>query len=136
MTGRTSGSLKTCASYPQSCCYGISGRRKQRDGLTQVHLENGSYNSDGPTTSVVITRNKTNKPTTAMVVVCLLVLFLVITFCVRRSQGELVMAVSLSLAAFPHYWTDLGVTWGMLGVPSSCALLGGFAKISAWVLLL
>jgi len=30
VTGRTSGSLKTCASYPQSCCCVTSGRRKQR----------------------------------------------------------------------------------------------------------
>jgi len=33
----------------------------------------------------------------------------------------------MSLAAFPHYCTDSDVSWGMVGVPSSCALLGGFA---------
>jgi len=32
-----------------------------------------------------------------------------------------------SLTAFPHYCTDPNITWGMVGVPSSCALLGGFA---------
>jgi len=37
------------------------------------------------------------------------------------------VSVCLSLAAFPHYCTDPDVTWGMVGVPSSCALLGGFA---------
>jgi len=35
--------------------------------------------------------------------------------------------VCLSLAAFPHYCTDPDVTWEMIGVPPSCALLGGFA---------
>ena len=61
----------------------------------------------------------------------------VITFRVRRSRGEmyigygrLCVCVSVSvphLAAFPHYWTDPDVTWRMLGVPSSCEVLGGFA---------
>ena len=37
------------------------------------------------------------------------------------------VSVCLSPAAFPHYSTDLGVSWGMVGVPSSCAQLGGFA---------
>jgi len=37
------------------------------------------------------------------------------------------VSVCLSLAAFPHYCTDPDVTWGMVGVPSSYALLGGFA---------
>jgi len=37
------------------------------------------------------------------------------------------VCLSLSLAAFPHYCTDPDVTWGMTGVASSCALLGGFA---------
>jgi len=36
------------------------------------------------------------------------------------------VSVYLSLAAF-RYCTDSHVTWGMVGVPSSCALLGGFA---------
>jgi len=45
------------------------------------------------------------------------------------------LSVGLSFAAFPHYYTDPGVTWGMVGVPSSCALLGGFA-IGASVALL
>jgi len=35
-------------------------------------------------------------------------------------------SVCLSLATFPHYCTDPDETWGMVGVPSSCALLGGF----------
>jgi len=38
------------------------------------------------------------------------------------------VCVYLSLAAFPHYFTDPDVSWGMVGVPSSCALLGGFAN--------
>jgi len=58
------------------------------------------------------------------------------TFRVRRSRGEMYtkllvtrvcMSVCLSLAAFPHYCTDQAVTWGMVGVPSSCALLSGLA---------
>jgi len=36
-------------------------------------------------------------------------------------------SVCLSLVAFPHYCTDLDVTWGMAGVPPSCALLGRYA---------
>ena len=35
--------------------------------------------------------------------------------------------VCLSLPAFSHHCTDPDVTWGMVGVPHSCALLGGFA---------
>jgi len=45
------------------------------------------------------------------------------------------VSVCLSVAAFPHYCTDPDVTWGMVGVPPSCALLGGFA-ISARVSLM
>ena len=45
------------------------------------------------------------------------------------------LCVCLTLAAFPRYCTDPDVTWGMVGVPSSCALLGGFA-IGAQVTLL
>jgi len=38
------------------------------------------------------------------------------------------LCVCLSFVAFPHYCTDLDVTCGKgRGVPSSCALLGGFA---------
>jgi len=38
------------------------------------------------------------------------------------------VCVCLSLATFPHYCTDLDVTWGMVGgVPASCSLMGGFA---------
>jgi len=33
------------------------------------------------------------------------------------------VSVCVSLTAFPHYCTDPDVTWGMVGVPSSCALL-------------
>ena len=32
------------------------------------------------------------------------------------------LSVCVSLAAFPHCCTDLDVSWGMVGVPSSCAL--------------
>jgi len=45
------------------------------------------------------------------------------------------LSVCLSLATFPHYCTDPDVTWGMVGVLCSCALLGGFA-VSARVSLL
>jgi len=45
------------------------------------------------------------------------------------------LCVCLPLAAFPNYCMDLNVTWGVTVVPSSCALLGGFA-IGAWVSLL
>jgi len=56
----------------------------------------------------------------------------IITFRVMRSRGKMYsghgrLCVCLSLAAFPHYCTDPDVTWGMVGVPSSYALLGGFA---------
>jgi len=37
------------------------------------------------------------------------------------------VSVCLWLAAFPHYCTDPDVTREMVGVPPSCALLGGFA---------
>jgi len=37
------------------------------------------------------------------------------------------LCACLSLTAFPHYCTDPDVTCGMVGVPPSCALLGGFA---------
>jgi len=49
--------------------------------------------------------------------------------CRRREMcsGYGRLCVYLSLATFPHYCMDLDVTWGMVGVPSSCALLGRFA---------
>jgi len=57
----------------------------------------------------------------------------VITFRVSRSRREMYIGHArlcvclLSIAAFPHYCMDPDVTWGMVGVPPSCALLGGFA---------
>jgi len=42
-------------------------------------------------------------------------------------HGRLCVSLSLFLAAFPHYCTDPGVTWGNGRVLRSCALLGGFA---------
>ena len=39
--------------------------------------------------------------------------------------GHARLCVCLSLAAFPHYCMDPDVSWGMVEVPSSCALLGG-----------
>ena len=43
------------------------------------------------------------------------------------------LCVCLSLAAFPHYCTDPDVTWEWNRVPSSCALLDGFATgARAW----
>jgi len=56
----------------------------------------------------------------------------IITFRTRRSPGDMYsgysrLCVCLSLAAFPHYCTDLGVSWGNGRDASSCALLGGFA---------
>ena len=47
------------------------------------------------------------------------------------------VCVCLFFAAFWHYCTDPDVNWlgGMVGVPSSCALLGGIT-IGAWVSLL
>jgi len=57
-----------------------------------------------------------------------------ITFRVRRSRGEMYnighvcLCVCLSVTAFPHDCTDPDVTWANgIGVPFSCALLGGFA---------
>jgi len=35
----------------------------------------------------------------------------------------------LSLAAFPHYSTDPDFTWGMVGVPPGCALLGNLQSV-------
>jgi len=37
------------------------------------------------------------------------------------------LCVCVCIAAFSHYYTYPDVTWGMVGVPSSCALMGGFA---------
>jgi len=37
------------------------------------------------------------------------------------------LSVCLSAAACPHYCTDLDITWGVVGDPPSCALLGRFA---------
>jgi len=58
---------------------------------------------------------------------------LFVTFHVRLSRGEmysvhgrLCVCVRLSLAAFPHYCTYPYVTWRMVRVPPSCALLGRF----------
>jgi len=64
----------------------------------------------------------------------------VITFRVRHSRSEMYIGhgrlcvcvsvclpVCLSLVAFKHYCTDLDVSWGMIGVLSSCAQLCGFA---------
>jgi len=61
-----------------------------------------------------------------------------ITVGVRRSRGEMYsghgrLCVCLSLAVFPHYCTDPDVTWGMAGVPYSCALLLGGLGIGARV---
>ena len=61
-----------------------------------------------------------------------------VTFCVSRRRREMytghgrlcvcLSVICLSLAAFPHYCADPDVTWrNGTGVPSSCALLGGFA---------
>jgi len=59
-----------------------------------------------------------------------------ITFRVSRRRhemysvhGRLCVSVCLSLAACPHYCTDPDVTEGMIGVPSSCALLGGLQSV-------
>jgi len=43
----------------------------------------------------------------------------IITFRVSRRRREMLsgLCVCLSLAAFPHYCTDPGATWGMVGVP-------------------
>ena len=35
----------------------------------------------------------------------------------------------MSLAAFPHYSTDPDFTWGMVGVPPGCALLGNLQSV-------
>jgi len=75
--------------------------------------------------------------------------WVLITFLVRHSRGEMYtsfgrlcvclcvcLSVYLALAAFPHYCMDPDVTWGMVGVPCSCALLGGFAigaRLIDWV---
>jgi len=53
----------------------------------------------------------------------------VVTFRVSRGRretytGHARLCVCLSAVACPHYCTDPDVTWGMVGVPPSCALLG------------
>jgi len=61
-----------------------------------------------------------------------------ITFRVSRRRREMYSGharLSVCLCVCPcvrgrmpmHYCTDPDVTWGMVGVPPSCALLGGFA---------
>jgi len=52
-----------------------------------------------------------------MLVLALCLVIVVVTFCMRRSLDEIYighthLSVCLSLAAFPHYCTDLYVTWG------------------------
>jgi len=42
-------------------------------------------------------------------------------------HARLCTCVCLSLTACPYYYTDPNLTLRMVGVPSSCALLGGFA---------
>jgi len=51
------------------------------------------------------------------------------TFRVSRRRREMYIGlrVCLSLASLPYYCTDPDVTWGMVGVPPSCALLEGLA---------
>jgi len=44
-------------------------------------------------------------------------------------------SVYLSMAVCLHYRSDPDVTWGVVGMPPSCALLGGLA-IDTWVALL
>jgi len=51
---------------------------------------------------------------------------------VTRVRVCVCVYVCMSLTALPHYCTDPGVGWAMVGVPPSCALLGEFA-IGAWV---
>ena len=74
----------------------------------------------------------------------LLLAFSVITFRVSRRPREMYcgharlcvcLCVCLSVAACPHYCTDPDVTWGVVGMPPSCALLGGFATGARDVLL-
>ena len=68
--------------------------------------------------------------------------YMLITFRVSRRRHEMYayigharLCVCLSLAACPHYCTDPDVTWRMVGVPSSCALLDGFAIVAGVSLL-
>jgi len=63
-----------------------------------------------------------------------------ITFRMSRRPREIYcgharLCVCLCVAACPHYCRDPDVTWGVIGLPPSCALLGGFA-IGARVALL
>jgi len=51
------------------------------------------------------------------------------------SRASVYLFVCLSLAAFLQYCTDPDVTWGMVGVPVRCALLGGFATGARLLLL-
>jgi len=54
---------------------------------------------------------------------------------IGQDRLSVCVSVCLSVAAFPHYCTDPDVTWGMVGVPSSYALLGGFARLHDVVML-
>jgi len=60
----------------------------------------------------------------------------IITFHVNRRRHEMCgghgrlcarVCVCLSLTTCPQYCTDAVETWGMVGVPTSCAVFGGFA---------
>jgi len=58
--------------------------------------------------------------------------FDIVTFRVRCCWGDMYighgcLCVCLSLTACPHYCMDPGVSWGMVWLPSSYALLGRFA---------
>jgi len=69
-----------------------------------------------------------------------------IRFCVSIAVAKCILAtaacvsvclpVCLSvLTAFAHYSTDPNVTWGMRGVPPSCAISGVFAvDARVWLL--
>jgi len=54
------------------------------------------------------------------------ILLLIVTFRVRPSRGEMYIvssfcvSVCVSLAAFPHYCTDPGMTWGNGRVGQIC----------------
>ena len=50
----------------------------------------------------------------------------------RCSRGEMYIGhgrLCLSVATFSHYCMDLDVSWGMVEVPSSCALLADLQSL-------
>jgi len=126
--------LRRASSSDANCCSG------QPSATPSARLVTGQYQiSEGLNFDTRTWRNRTNRGKRIRGFRSgKLKLTVIITFRVSRRRREmysgyvrlcvcLSVCVCLSLAAFPHYCTNSDITWGMVGVPSRCALLGGFA---------